>query len=71
MDDHLGLLDRERFGDSKQAVSITVNTAVVHLDALRHRQIATGAPQIGADSSARGCETDTQQNDTHSDSEAA
>jgi len=61
-----GLLDRERFGDSKQAVSITVNAATLHVDALRHRQVGMLAPQIGLDSSARVCETDTT-----SDSEVA
>lgn len=34
-----GLVSRERWGDSKQAVNITVNTASLHVDALRHRTV--------------------------------
>lgn len=43
-----GLIDREHWGDRKQDINIQVNTADIHLDALRHRQVQAWAS--GSDS---------------------
>lgn len=34
-----GFLDRTSWGESKAGISVTVNTASLHVDALRHRQV--------------------------------
>jgi hypothetical protein len=60
-----GLVSRERWGESKQAVTVSVNVASLHVDALRHRVVS--AEGSGADSeqiASQVCGTDTQQNDT-------
>jgi hypothetical protein len=39
-----GLVDREAWGDSKQAINVQVNVADMHLDSLRHRIIENSRP---------------------------
>ena len=53
-----GLVNRERWGESKQAVSVTVNTASLHVDALRHRIIEASRPLAAMLSGASDSDTD-------------
>lgn len=39
-----GFISRERWGETKQAVTVTVNAATLHVDALRHRIIEACRP---------------------------
>src|SRR5689334_12397235 len=50
-----GLIDRDGWGESKQAVTVQVMSGDVHLGALRHREVA--APQITGDSGSHARET--------------
>jgi len=69
---YAGLRGRERWGETKPSISVTVNAASLHADALRHRlaeasrplaralgQLEVGAPQIASGIGERACETDT------------
>jgi terminase small subunit-like protein len=52
-----GLVNRERWGESRQAVNVQIMTGDVHLGALRHREVGTAetAPVIAS----QACGTDT------------
>src|SRR6266550_9017549 len=43
-----GLVSRERWGESKQAVNVSVNVASLHVDALRHRKIIEASRPLAA-----------------------
>lgn len=69
-----GFVNRERWGEAKQAVNVMVNAASLHVDALRHRIIEASrpaAPLLVGGSASKGavdvphaCETDTLLSDT-------
>lgn len=42
-----GFISRERWGEAKQAVSVSVNVASLHVDALRHRIVEASQPVDG------------------------
>lgn len=45
---YAGLVDRKRWGESKQQVNVQVNVEGMHLDALRHRTLPVSQPkQLG------------------------
>jgi len=51
---YAGLRGPKRWGDQKQQINIQVNTAEVHLDALRHRQVNAPALAIEIPSGGNG-----------------
>lgn len=71
-----GFVNREQWGESKQAVTVSVNVANLHVDALRHRIVEASGPLAGLLEgqdgsaaeheaiSAHACETDTSLDDT-------
>jgi len=79
-----GFLDRQQYGEQKQAVNVEVNVASVHLDSLRHRMIEasrplaalleqdSGAPQIAGESGSQARETEySLTNDTDATAKAS
>ena len=81
-----GFLDREQFGERRDGMTVNVNMASLHLDALRHRELPTvavplagsladGMPSDGSlspleHSEPHVRETDTRQTDTATQPEA-
>src|SRR2546427_411059 len=41
-----GLADREQYGESKPGIQVTVNSATLHVDALRHRMVDASRPLV-------------------------
>ena len=39
-----GFVDREQWGESKAGITVTVNSATLHVDALRHRMVDASRP---------------------------